>query len=366
MDAVLPKNKTKILILFPDEWISYSPSILNLIKCIKESNCSEIHLVCFDSGKYKVIRPSQVDNFICIKLNRFVLVLLNIFNLSTLVKSRLMCLALKRKVYDVVIGVDKIGFIAGTHVSNHVNFYSLEVEDSDFFKKLSEEEVRSVAIQSEERYGYLFGSRKHSTFLIPNSPINIEGKEKVRVDYSKTNLICFGNLIEAHGVYIAVEALQDEAVTLTLAGRIPRKEKAYILERYSIYIEQKRLFFEESYIDQSDIVSFLQNYDIGLCFYNFDLIGESNFNYMSSPSGKMYNYFSAGLPVIGNDIVGLNLVRHFSAGILLKNITIDSLSSAILNINSRYNEFSSAAYLAGGKTEFKQASKSYVEFLLSN
>ena len=52
-----------------------------------------------------------------------------------------------------------------------------------------------------------------------------------------------------------------------------------------------------------EYIKYVSNFRIGFCFYDWNLI-KNDFNYQTAPSGKLFVYLSAGLPVIVCNIPG--------------------------------------------------------------
>ena len=59
-------KKKSILIVFPDEWLQYSPSVLNLYQCCKENHYTK--LIYVDNGRFK--NDGLVDHYSNIKIGK--------------------------------------------------------------------------------------------------------------------------------------------------------------------------------------------------------------------------------------------------------------------------------------------------------
>jgi glycosyltransferase involved in cell wall biosynthesis len=95
------------------------------------------------------------------------------------------------------------------------------------------------------------------------------------------------------------------------------------------------------------------------------LISKNDFNYLSSPSGKLFNYYAAGVPVIGTDVLGLSSVHEFNTGILIKELSVGYILAAIKRIINNYEELSRNCIRAARHFDFGEAAASYKEFLQS-
>jgi glycosyltransferase involved in cell wall biosynthesis len=99
--------------------------------------------------------------------------------------------------------------------------------------------------------------------------------------------------------------------------------------------------------------------------YDFDHIPRNDFNYLSCPSGKLFNYYAAGLPVLGSDILGLSSAREFNAGILISDLSARSILQAILEIENGYGQLSRNCVRAALHFDFAETAGRYSRFLQS-
>jgi len=355
----------QVLIIFPDEWISYSPSILNLSELLVEDGRFELTLLCFDSGHYTVNLNALNCHKIVISVSRYIMGVFSLFMLSDFIKTCLVRRVLRGRQFDDVIGVDFLGVKTAISLFGKGHLYSLEVEKNWYFQSKKFECVESVVIQSRHRYEYLQAVGKHEVFYIQNSPIYKSSNEKRLEGSGVTNLVCLGNLIPRHGIYECIEVLSaGEGITLTLVGRIPKNIRKTIESRYKNYLEKNLLKIDCGYIDQENIQNYLTQFDVGLCFYDFTSIsGDQNFNYYSSPSGKVFNYFAAAIPVVGSKILGLSCVEEYSAGILLSDVNSNSIRSAVTRISSEYEKYSAQCSIAAKVFDYRRMSAPYIQYL---
>ena len=130
-------------------------------------------------------------------------------------------------------------------------------------------------------------------------------------------------------------------------------------------MDEKLLILDETYEQQDQIIAYLADFSIGICFYDFNRISSKNFNYLSCPSGKLFNYFAAGVPLIGTDILGLKPVNDYSAGVLLKYLTVESILRAIEDVRKNFAKYRKNAFLAAEAYDFRKAVIPYKNFLLT-
>ena len=126
---------------------------------------------------------------------------------------------------------------------------------------------------------------------------------------------------------------------LTIQGAIMPKDIERVDKEYKNLIEENRLRINKKYLENDEVVTFLSNYEIGFCFYNFDVpvIRDNYFNYASAPSGKMFKYIAAGVPVVASNILGFKFVNEFQCGVLVDSLDTEEIRNAIMKVRSNYN-----------------------------
>lgn len=358
--------KKKVVILFPYEWVSYSPTVLNLVEILKEF--CDVDVFAFDNGKYNnKSLDSSIYHLIHIPL--LIFWLLASIGIYKTFKALAFEYILRKKSADVIIGVDSLGMYIAQSIYGSANYLSLEINQDYYFKRLEIKNIESVAIQSEERLAYQF-PRGFSgpIYILPNAPILESREEAVSLKsqkLSEVNTILLGNIIPSHGLFICIDSIAEMSkVTLTLKGTISNNIYQSLRTKYANLIDNRRLMIDKIYTPQSEIIKYLRSFDIGFCFYDFKLISKGNFNYISSPSGKMYNYFAAGIPVIGSDVTGLQPVKLFNAGILLPDPTPKSVQKALQAIQQNYPKFREGCFKAALSLDFRKYARDYRAFLL--
>lgn len=322
--------KPTVLILFPSEWVAYSPTIINLVSVLEKN--FDVTVTAFDNSKYDNSNLS-IKQFKIIRLPYLVFAFLAAIRTYDAFKKKVLEFYAKRSNADIIIGVDNIGIAAALHASPYSHFLSLELSRDSVFSRINFNQVKSIAIQSQERFDYLFsGTKLRDYFFLPNSPI-LNGKiiKKTRKKLrSEFKVVMLGNLTPSHGLYHCVEAVSRiEKASLTLKGPISKKNLTDLRIKYNKMINKGSLIVDLNYTPQNAILEYLSDFEIGFCFYDFTRINADDFNYESSPSGKMYAYFAAGIPVIGSDVIGLRPINVFSAGILLRDLSPKTICNAM-------------------------------------
>ena len=363
--------KKKVLIIFPDEWLSHSPTILNLVRSLDNDVC--VKVIAFDDGtfdneslegpSYSFIRVNRTLARFFLRKVRFVYGLLKTILLLRIVRSY-RCLNESAH----IIGVDSIGLWVAQRVFGRAHFLSLETKKDFFFRRCKQRDILSLVIQSTERAHFLFQNNPPRTFLIQNSPI-IHGNTQQTVSKRSFNfrLVFLGNILPEHGIFRcldAIERMADEGFTLTIKGILYRNEvRNRIFKHYGDLISKGTVTLDENYVAQDGIIGFLSQFSIGFCFYDFNIISKEDFNYISSPSGKVFNYFAAGVPVIGTDILGLRSVKDFGTGVLLQEPSVQKISQAVLEISKRFSYYHSNCLKAAQHFDFARAVEPYRDFL---
>jgi len=243
-----------------------------------------------------------------------------------------------------------------------VHFLSLEIENrpNKFYQKFDINKIKSVFIQSKERYEYLFGDAKLQTFIVQNAPVFSESYIK---HYPRDRFIYGGAMHRWLGVMECIEFFnQYPEFKLVLKGGGDKKTIRLIHSTYEKLIKSERIKIDQSYLPSDKFLDFLSTFRIGFCFYSWNLI-ESNFNYQTAPSGKLFMYLAAGTPVIACNIPGFQLVNEFRSGVLINDYKPETILAAVRKIESNYDAYSKACYEAARHYSFDKHVAPYIKFL---
>ena len=148
---------------------------------------------------------------------------------------------------------------------------------------------------------------------------------------------------------------RHEDVSLTLKGLIPASDKEEIQNKHSQLLASQRLILDEGYLTESEIPTFLRHFDAGLCFYDLEIVGRKNVNYLTSPSGKMFEYFRAGIPCLGSNLPGLRPIADHQAGALCDSLNAADIDHALDKVRSNHSSFSEGAIKAAKHYDFGAA-----------
>ena len=357
----MSKDKS-ILIVFPDEWLQYSPSVLNLYQCCNEKHYTK--LIYVDNNRFN--NDGLVDHYSNIKIGKTAAYIwrktlgYKFYKVIRLI-FKLLFIKLFDRRYDTVIAIDSSGYFATKLFFRQTIYFSLETEKDVFYKWSVALGINTLLIQSKERKDFMIGDN-HSinVFYLQNAPIlntsikRYQGPKEKRILY-------MGNIEFGYGLEHFIDCVKDldDEYTLTLKGIKNEKYFNWLQERFKSLIDSGKLKFDFNYVEQSKIIEFVSYYYIGITGYDLELAKQS-FNYFSSPAGKLFNYYAAGVPVIGIDIVGLKSVKDFNAGVLIEAVTIENIRNAIKQIETNYEEQSSNCIKASQIFDFKKGFETFI------
>jgi glycosyltransferase involved in cell wall biosynthesis len=211
------------------------------------------------------------------------------------------------------------------------------------------------------RYDYLFGNARLTTFIIQNAPVYVRPPKQA----DRKHFIWAGTIHRSFAVLDCVEFFkQYPEYTLVLKGGEEKKTRKFIDDHYKILLEQGRIVIDRSYLPSELFIDFLATFKIGFCFYSWDLIN-SNFNYKSAPSGKLFMYLAAGTPVIACNIPGFDFIREYGAGVLIDDYNPATIEKAVRQIQDNYDDYSRACIKAAQYFSFAKHVAPYIQFLLT-
>lgn len=378
--------KKQVCIFFPSPHLAYSPTTINLylelnkhfdVKIIapypSQFNNRELpnfNVTYFNEQAtgiftkikalilylYYILIQYKIDNkyVYSYSLLKRVLRLENVFKKESLVDKD-----------KYIIAVDVFFLKIATKYFNKVHFVSLEIED-DFLpllKTIPDSKIESVIIQSEERYKYIFGERDIKTFVVQNSPPFIPSKI---IRGNKNNKLIFnGTGTKIFGVIDFVEFLNyyGGMYTGVIKGNILDDVYCEIKEKYGNLLDSGILTIDDSYTEYSEIIEYISSFEIGICFYRVDYIQENKFNYYTAPSGKMFNYLAAGVPVIGSDLPGLKIIENYNCGVLLRDTSPIEIRNAVEKIRKNYQEYRNNCSIAAAKFSFDTMVKPFLDYV---
>ena len=369
-------KKEKILILFEGQWLAYSPTVIQLYnELIKKYEVSifaekprgnqlplnNVYYFQYDSSSKRYVY-------------KLMFIFLSIFNSGLkyfkftnnnyqdyFFRFLFIKKLLKRNRYKKVICVDIKNLVFCSILKTRCDFLSLEIcINENLLPYVNTGIIDRVIIQRQDRYGYLFKNIKLPVFFVQNAPVYTE----VNVSRVKKNLIFTGTINKEFGIFYCLEYLkQFKDETLILLGGMNDAVKQEVNTLYADLIKENRLIIDNRYLDNDDVVNFISNCEMGFCLYNFDTAWVKNFNYQTAPSGKVFKYLAAGVPVICNDIAGFDFVRSFECGELLTDMSPISIREAASKIRAKYNVYVENAKRAAKHFSFDKAIQPYLDYV---
>jgi len=357
------KKEKSVLIVFPDEWLQYSPSVLNFYQCCSEKYHTK--LVYVDNDHFK--NKGLAKNSSSIKIGKFAAYFwrktvgykfYKVIRLFFL----LLYIRLFNRRYDLVVAIDSTGYLVTKLLFGDAVYYSLEAEKDSYYKVCRTLGISTLIIQSKERGDYMVGQEEGvKVFYIQNSPLlaNVALKPK---NSDAKRILYMGNIEFGYGLEQFITCIKELGTeyTLTLKGIKNARFDNWLHQHYGEMIASGRLILDNSYVEQSKIVEFVSAYHIGITGYDLELAKKS-FNYFSSPAGKLFNYYAAGVPVIGINIVGLKSVLDLEAGVLLEEVTPATIKTAIATIEANYDQCRANCLLAARDFDYKKAFDLFIE-----
>jgi hypothetical protein len=372
----------KVLIVFTDNHFAYSPSTLNLYDSL--SNDFDVTILTFEpdenyslhrivNRKVKYIaKPkeysqnlfkriiAEIKKSVQYRLKRFSKLFLS--NLENALVHEI------TQFEGEMIAVDFFALWSIQTAGKSAHLLSLELIDEDPYRPRCDiSKIKSVIIQSKPRYQYLFKEKDLKCFIVQNAPRYIDKNINIELR-NPFHLVFCGSAMPWFGIYSCVDFLCDfPQYTLTIKGAVPLMVKAVISDKFSELLESKRLIIDEAYLDEIELNEYLKQFYIGFVFYDhfrFDFINK--FNYKTVPSGKLFQYYNAGVPVICNKLEGLDSVDVLSTGVYINTMSSMQIKYAIEKIDQNYQTMSLNAKNASKQFDFTTNVKPFVDFLKTN
>lgn len=363
----------KILIIFPEGNLSYSPTTLNIIEGLHIGY--EISIIATKVDNMPSEKNYSIEYFNDLSpsasfLHRAIKKVRGSIkaagnNFSThqeVSRFNQIKAAVIRIQPDFILAVDLFALECCRLLNKSCLFLSLEIPGSiQYPLALAHTGIKGVIIQSKERFNHLFTSFRPKLFLLPNSPVfSIPEKMPVLSD----RLIYNGYIWSAFGPQFCLNFITKySGYSLTLKGALAGENMTGIY--YPHLQDCKSVSIDSAYLSEGELKVFLSSFSIGFCFYNFEHphIKKNEFNYLTAPSGKLFNYISCGLPVICSRIPGFTFIEENNAGILIDDYSPDSIKAAIEKITSDYTFYSSNALRVAEENCFSKHFRPVIDFL---
>ncbi|HSC36402.1 MAG TPA: hypothetical protein VLD19_00975 [Chitinophagaceae bacterium] len=372
----------KLLIVSSDDYILYQPTVLNLYDYLEGD--FEVTVINFEprflgrkkDAQRRVIYLSLpewkrrlcrvVDLCVNAVLKRIDWYIRPVHVRSTLVRqlrARVLRGALQRAGAADVIAVDSLPLYVAQQVYERCHFLSLEIIPNDpFMKKADMDRIASVVIQTEDRYRFLFHDRVLPVFYIQNAPFckNIYYNRGPR-----KGLVWAGSIVKEFAVFRTLDFVRSfPDYRLVLKGAADMKTRPRLLSAYGDLLQSGQVVMDENYLSAQDYIRYLSQFSIGFCFYGWDLI-QRNFNYQTAPSGKLFMYLAAGVPVIACNIPAFRFLETDGAGVLVDDYEPQTIYAAIKRIEADYDRYRERCYAAATRFCFDTNAAVFKSYLLN-
>ncbi len=372
-----------VLIVFTDPHLPYAPTIINLFNELKK----HVRVTIITPEPDKVYSLQKIDDPDIIYLennnsmmNKWSRVKRLINRVSakilppnpTQVINRYLqnakSLAIVKKISQFegeIIAVDFLALWCAEQAGKSAHLVSLEIHTNDSYRdNCSFNKIKSVLIQSEERYRYLFKDLKLEKFIVQNAPSYLKFQPD-SISRKKSDLIYCGSAVPGFGIFSCLDFLQDyPEYTLTIKGAVPPATKEAIDMFYSKLYKENRLVIDDSYMDTDTLTHYISTFRAGFVFYDFYRFEQlRTFNYYTAPSGKMFQYLNSGVPVIGNRLSGLEMIESSNAGVLIPYLSSLQIKIALDKIESSYLNIAENAKKVSENFDFTSNIQSFISFI---
>lgn len=362
----------KVLIIFTDPQLAYSQSTLLLYNALKDLFYVDLFVPVLKKIPLEKLEKNYTIRSVSAKRAKLNFYLDKFFDMATrvvlIVFPKNLELAnrfkrvnektlstkhfLKKNKYDEIIAVDFLAMWCVSKRSLNAHFFSLEIHEDDIYQQnINAEKIKSIIIQSKQRLEYLFPATTKKVFYIQNAPnffpVVIDTETRLKKDI----LFC-GSAIYPFGIINCLDFINDyPEYCLTVKGNVPAETMQSINLFYTHLLENGQLIIDKTYLSYDELNKYLTKFRIGLAFYDFFRFKEARgFNYYTAPSGKVFQYLNAGIPVIGNNIDGFRFLETDKAGVLTPTLSSLQIKKAIDKIEEDYKTYAQNA---------KQLSKEY-------
>ncbi|MEQ1676098.1 MAG: hypothetical protein ABL876_05340 [Chitinophagaceae bacterium] len=370
----------EVLIVSADDILLYQPTLLNLYDYL--SDTFAVRIISFEP-EFLGTQKEESRNIIYLsttkwkkRILRYAELIINaplkridkyLFKLPFRVqyvrnyKFHLLCKELKKHHPDQVISVDFMPLVAVQKILGNAHLLSLEILSYDPYVKRAEvPKIKSLLIQNELRLNYLFPKEKPRVFYIQNSPSCANSHFN---NGEREGLVWGGTIAKMFGVFHCIEFIKtNPQFSLVLKGGAPANVLDEIRSAYGDLIDSSKLVINTQYLSAFEYIKFLSGFRIGFCFYEWNIIRD-NINYQTAPSGKLFMYLAAGLPVVACKIPGFQFVEEYGAGVLINDYKPETIAAAIKVIEADYSSFQQNCYKAFSDFCFEKNAVALKSFL---
>ncbi len=366
------KRMKSVLIIFPDEHLLYSPTVIQLSHALTRN--FDVKVISFYSRHFGELKEPFVEYLQIPFIQKKFYGLVNKISLGvglkvySYFKKYQVRKFLTYHNFEHIIVTDPIALwmINGIkHPSLHLLSLELTHNTVNYRNKVDFKRLKSILIQSEERKQFLDPDFEQNVFYIQNAPAFVP--ELLNKPKPQRNQFIFsGTAFSWFGIFHCLNFLKENKdAKMTMIGKVPDAEKKIILQDYDELITEGRLNMITTYFETDQLIKEISKFRIGFCFYDFTFKHIDNINYKTAPSGKLFSYYVAGVPVIAINIPGLKSVEIFGAGVLIDDLNTNSIKRAVEIIEDNYEEMSQGCFNAARHFDFNAAVEPFILFLKS-
>lgn len=380
--------KKKILIIFPYGNLGYSPTTTNLCKLLgarghhvkvvygfqapwvnQSPRLDGIELENIFYTDRTMWFATRVDKYFWRPIVTFMqkLPVSGVYarlSLRDLLFSHIIKKALRTNKCDELIVVDILPLFWAQRLRLDCHCVSLEVDDGNHLLSLIDtSKIRSVVIQSPERFERLFGDSHVRHFFIQNAPNFVEPTRRTK---ASANLIYNGTAWAPFGALDLIEFVKNyPEYRIHFKGSIQPHLRSLVESRYEGLMKSGALSFSATYLEDEALREYFADFSIGFCLYDFNnpFIAQRRFNYETAPSGKVFLYLSVGMPVVATRIPGFRFFEERQAGVLIDDHKPETIRKAVDTILKNYKMFSDNALAIGKSFSFEKSAAPFVDFI---
>jgi len=373
----------KLVIVSADEIILYQPTILNLYsflgshfdvsiitfepEYLGKARDESKNIIYIQPGKFKKTFFRTTDllvNAITKRVHKYLFSFPRRSSFFRKYKAKMLADTVAGYKDCIFIAVDLMPLYVVQKQAGATHFLSLEIMPGDpYLAKIRTELISSVVIQSRERYQVLFNDKIIPTFFIQNAPML---SYKAIADGRREGLVWAGTVVKEFGVLSCFDFIDSyPQYSLVCKGAVEKKTKLIIEKKYQALLLSKKVILDSTYLAAGKFTKYLSAFRIGFCFYSWELI-RSNINYETAPSGKLFMYLAAGVPVIAADISAFKFIEEFGAGVLVADYLPATIQKAVEKIEANHQHYSQNCYRAFEENCFDKNAISFRDFLLKD
>lgn len=373
------QQSDKILILFEGHHLAYSPTVIQLYDALAATH--QVTVLAERSEKFiKQKLSGREVIYYTIKRRKPTFIykawylLLSLFDPEARLlrkqqvkfqeyryRFRLVKQLIRSGLYQRVIAVDLKNLFYCSLLKQEADLVSLELGPGEHLLPLIDHRlINAVIIQTRERLDHLFRQMPAPVFYVQNAPVY----HPITIPEKKKGILFGGTAWAAFGIYACLDYLRAyEKEIITIQGAVPDADRKRITRDYADLLSSGRLVINETYLENDEVVSYFSQFEIGVCFYDLSIDWMNHFNYRSAPSGKVFKYLAAGVPVVVSDIIGFRFVKEMECGTVTNSLDAEQIHSAIEKIRANYALYSTRAIEAAKFFSFDAAVQPYLDFV---